>query len=536
MNIIDKTLSVISPSTALKRVAARKKLSAINSFGGSGTGYGRHGASYAKKSLVGWLTSGTSADEDIVDNIEDLRNRSRDLFMGSPLAAGAIKTVRTNVIGSGLMLKSQIDAKYLGLSEEEASEWEETTEREWRLWAESVDCDAERKQTFYQLQSLTLMSAIMSGDVFVTLPIIKRPGSVYDLRVGLIEADRVCNPTDGLVPAGANVLGGVEVGKYGEAIAYWISKFNPDSHPRMNQKPMNEWKRVLAFGATTGRRNVLHIMADVERPAQRRGVPMLAPVVEALKQLARYSEAELMAAVVSGMFTVFIKSNTPNSPLQQMFDPAQQIDQDPRSYELGNGAIVALDENEEVQTANPGRPNTAFDGFVIAISRQIGAALEIPYELLVKNFTASYSASRGALLEAWKMFRMRREWIVGNFCQPIYEEWLTEAVLKGRIKAPGFFDDPAIKAAWCGSDWYGDSQGQLDPLKEATAAKIRVEEGFSTREREAAELTGMDYRKVIAVRRREEEMRRDAGLTSSVQAVVVKQGEKDDDEDDNGND
>ncbi len=325
-------------------------------------------------------------------------------------------------------------------------------------------------------------------------------------------------------------VAGVEVDRYGAPIAYWISKFNPESHPRWNQHTMNEWKRVPAFGAKTGRRNVMQVMADVERPAQRRGVPMLAPVVEALQQLKRYSEAELMAAVVSGMFTVFIKSNTPNSPLTSMFDPAQQIDQDPKSYELGNGAIVALDENEEVQTANPGRPNTAFDGFVIAISRQIGAALEIPYELLVKNFTASYSASRAALLEAWKMFRMRREWIVGNFCQPIYEEWLAEAVLKGRIKAPGFFDDPAIKAAWCGAEWYGDSQGQLDPLKEANAAKVRVEEGFSTREREAAELTGMKYETIHAVRRREESMRRADGLSGTAPASAVKQGEKDDDD------
>ena len=529
MNITDKIVSVISPTAALKRVTDRKKLNVVNSFGGSGTGYGRHGASFAKKSLLGWLSGGASADEDIVDNRETLCARSRDLFMGSPLATGAIKTVRTNVIGSGLMLNAQIDYKYLGMTEDEAREWEENTEREWRLWAETVDCDAERKQTFYQLQSLVLMSALMSGDVFVTLPIIKRPGSVYDLRVGLIEADRVCNPQNN-IPKGANILGGVEVDKYGAPIAYWISKLNPNSHPRWNQKTKNEWKRVLAFGATTGRRNVLQVMADVERPAQRRGVPMLAPVIESLKQLARYSEAELMAAVVSGMFTVFIKSDTPNEPLQQMFDPAQKVDNAPRSYELGNGAIVGLGENESIETANPGRPNTAFDGFVIAISRQIGAALEIPYELLVKNFTASYSASRAALLEAWKMFRMRREWIVGNFCQPIYQEWLSEAILKGRIKAPGFFDDPAIQAAWCGADWYGDSQGQLDPLKEANAAKVRVEEGFSTREREAAELTGMKYDAIHAVRRREEAMRRADGLSGAAPVAGVKQGEKDDDD------
>lgn len=113
------------------------------------------------------------------------------------------------------------------------------------------------------------------------------------------------------------------------------------------------------------------------------------------------------------------------------------------------------------------------------------------------------------------MFRMRREWLVSSFCQPVYEEWLTEAILKGRIEAPGFFDDPAFRAAWCGAEWYGDAQGQLDPLKEAEAAKLRVEEGFSTREREAAELTGMTYDTIIAVRKQEEQARREAGLLSA---------------------
>lgn len=528
MNLLEKTIAFFSPEAALKREYGRKRLEQMS--GPQNSGYGRHGASYAKKSLIGWLSAGQDADADIVDQLSTLRNRSRDLYMGSPLATGALKTVRTNVVGSGLALNAQIDAKFLGLAEEQAREWEENTEREWRLWSESVNCDAERRQTFFQLQSLVLLSALMSGDVFVTMPIIPRKGCAYDLRIGLIEADRVCDP---LTPSTtANVLGGIEVGTYGETVAYWVAKYHPGAIPRIGQDLQQEWKRVLAFGTTTGRRNVLHIMADVERPAQRRGVPMLAPVIEALKQLSRYSEAELMAAVVSGMFTVFVKSNTPDSPLATAFNPAMQVDKDPSAYEMGNGSIVALEEGEEVQIADPSRPNPNFDPFVIAICRQIGSALEIPYELLVKNFTASYSASRASLLEAWKMFRMRREWLVGNFCQPIYEEWLTEAVLKGRVQAPGFFDDPAIRAAWCGAEWFGDAQGQLDPKKEAEAAKIRVDEGFSTREREAAELTGMKYDQIHAVRKREEAMRRADGLSVTSPAQPGPEPDKEEEEKD----
>lgn len=508
MNIFDKVLSRVSPERALKREMARQKLDAIQA-----SGYSRHGASYGRKSLQRWRSKAGDADADIVDNIETLRARSRDLYMGAPIATGAIKTIRTNVVGSGLMLDAQIDAEFLGLTPEKAAKWERDTEREFALWANSVECDAERRQTFVQLQALALLSAILSGDVFVTLPIIKRNGSPYDVRIGLIEADRVCNPL--IIDPTRDVFGGVELDAFGATVAYYVA----DRHPHaLNWRAEAKWKRVVAFGHATGRRNVLHLMCDVERPSQRRGVPLLAPVIESLKQIDRYTDAELMAAVVSGMFTVFIKSKDPDSPLSQAMMPADEIGNDPADYALGNGSIVALDEGEEIQIANPNRPNPAFDGFVLALCRQVGAALEIPYELLLKNFNASYSASRAALLEAWKMFRMRREWLVTNFCQPIYEEWLTEAILKGRVKAPGFFEDPAIRAAWCKADWYGDAQGQLDPLKEAKAAKVRVDEGFSTREREASELTGMKFEAIHAVRKREEEMRRDAGLTAQIVA------------------
>lgn len=72
---------------------------------------------------------------------------------------------------------------------------------------------------------------------------------------------------------------------------------------------------------------------------------------------------------------------------------------------------------ESVEFANPTHPNGSFDKFAVAISAQVGAALEIPSDLLLKSFNASYSASRAALLEAWKAFKMRREWLADDFCR-----------------------------------------------------------------------------------------------------------------------
>lgn len=456
---------------------------------------------YIKNLLsAGGFHSG-SVHEDIHDNLVIIRERSRDLYMGVPLATGALKTYRTKVVGSGLSLKSQIDYQYLKMTEEEASVLESQIEREFELWADSTDCDLTRTDTFYELQQLAFLNWLMSGDVIATLPVTKRKNSAYDLRVCLIEADRLCNPPDKPSTIG-KVIEGVEVDKHGEVIAYHIAKHHPGS--LRNGSDYN-WDRVEAYGKKTGRRNVLHLM-NKERIGQRRGVPILAPVIESLKQLGRYTEAELTAAVVSGYFTVFIEKESAQSNEfdTEVIPKEQQIDtMDPNSVELANGAIVDLAEGEKANVANPGRPNANFDGFVVSICRQIGAALELPYELLVKHFTSSYSASRGALLEAWSAFRMYRDWLATDFCQPIYEEWLSEAVAKGRINAPGFFTDPLIRRCYSKAEWHGPSQGLLNPVQEVNAAVTRVDHGFSTASKEAMEMTDTDYFENMHLRKRE---------------------------------
>lgn len=88
---------------------------------------------------------------------------------------------------------------------------------------------------------------------------------------------------------------------------------------------------------------------------------------------------------------------------------------------------------------------------------------------------------------------MRRKWFVDDFCQPVYEVWLAEAVARGRIKAPGFFADPLIRAAWCGARWIGPVQGSLDPLKEAKAAVLQIQHAIKTHEQITRETGGGDW-------------------------------------------
>lgn len=502
---IDKLVGIFSPRAALGRVSARASMSLLTGGGGAA----HSGASAIRRAFRSWGVTGGDANADNLPESETLRARTRDLYRNNLIARAAIRTVRTNVVGSGLRLNAQIDREFLGLTDEQAEDWERTVEREFCLWAESQFADATLTGNFYELQALVFLSTLQSGDCFALLPWVRHKGCPYDLRVQLVEADRVCNKNFGMDTDAC--AGGIEVDGYGAPTRYWFCTPHPGA---VSVKP-RVWQGIPAFGTRTARRNVLHLF-DRERPEQRRGLPYLAPVIEPLKQLGRYTEAELMAAVVSGMFTVFIETENGDgldgAGLDTLDAGAAGVPGGQDEYKLGAGAIIGLAPGEKANAPNPGRPNTAFDPFVQAIIRQIGAGLEIPFELLMKHFSASYSASKAALLEAWKFFRHRRDWLVHSFCAPVYAEWLTEAIIKGRVNAPGFLEDHAVRAAYLGAEWVGPTMGQIDPLKEVQAAKMRIDETLTTRSREAAELTGADFERVAARRGREEKMRKQYDL------------------------
>lgn len=536
MNIFDRVVEAVSPATALRRETARWKLKSIRAFQDSG--YDESGAARNKNSMRGWLASSRTPQEDIDKNIPVLRQRSRSLYMSAPLAVSAIKTNRTNIVGEGLRLKSTIDADFLRMTPDQAADWQRRAEREFELWAQSKFCDSTRVNNFYEIQQVACMSWLMNGDACVLLEYEKPTRALpYGLRIHLIESDRVSTPNStgnnvylyATDPETKNrIFNGVEVDGNNRVVAYHICS----TYPNSNLYSKKEWKRVKAFGDKTNVPNVLMIY-ETERAEQYRGVPYLAPVIESLKQLTRYSEAEQMAAVINGFFTVFIKSTRGTSEIgfTGVVDEDDRIAADDRNYELGPGVVNVLNPDEEIDIADAKRPSSNFDAFVTSLAKYVGAALEIPVEILTKQFSSNYSASRAALLEAWKAFRMKRAWLAADFCQPVYEIFLSEAIAGNRLKAPGFFLDPLIRKAYCGAQWNGPAQGQIDPVKEVNAAEKRISIGISTRQRETIEMMGGDFDSNVAQLARENQMMKAAGiLPSGINAPENRMPEKSDDE------
>ena len=539
-NLVDRAVRYVAPRAAAKRMQARLQMAAVEGYIG-----GYAGAS-PRRSMARWAAPNADADAASLGDLAALRNRSRDLVRNVPIASGAISTAVNGTVGTGLALQAQPDWEQLGQSPEWAAAWKRRTESEYRLWADSTYCDITRTQNMYGLQALAFRSCLESGDVLVLLPMPERiPGATYRLRVQLIEADRLANPSrsirDGTLHNGNPVFAGVEKDSSGAPVAYHILRNHPG-----NATGVTEWKtdRYEAFHPVNGRRNVLHLF-DRLRPDQSRGVVYLAPVIEMLHQIGKYTDSELMAAVISSFFTVFVKTPAGEAmnPLASAAASASGILPDAESsggedkpLELGNGIVAELAQGEEIEIADPKRPNVAFDAFMMAMFRQVGVALGLPYEVLVKHFTASYSAARAALMEAWRFYLNRRHWLALTFCQPIYEAWLDEAISIGRIQAPGYFANPAIRQAYLACEWIGDAPGSVDPLKEVQAARERIELEVSTRQQETMALTGQVWEDVHAQTVREKNMRDRDGIGSSAPRTTITPSQNPDQDHDDDDD
>jgi lambda family phage portal protein len=471
--------------------------------------------------LINWLNPNQlggrremSADSAIIPDLITLREESQNLARNNSIAAGALKTNVTKVVGTGLRVKAKVDRSVLRLSDEQADAWERAAEREYILATENREIDAERELPMSLLQGLVFLRVLEDGDLLVNLPHINRPGSPYRTKLQLIEAARICNPD--FKPDSETMVAGVQKDSLGAPELFHVISRHPGNlrYPGQGKKQFT-WSQIKAFDRN-GAPLALHLK-DKTRPGQTRGVPYLAPVIELIKQLGRYTDAEVMAAVVTGMLTVFVYNESGNPEFGRAptagdpsGDRSAQID--PTGLELGYGSVIGLRDGQRVEAVGSPRPNTAFDPFFIAITRQIGMCLELPFEVLVKHFTASYSAARAALLDAWEYFKRRRHWLASQFCQPVYEAIITEAVITGRLAAPGFLFDPLLRRAWLGTRWVGDAPGEIDPVKAVEAAKGRVELLLTTLDEERESLIGGDHEAIQPQILREHAWKNDNGL------------------------
>lgn len=452
-------------------------------------------ASMDTRELAGWMPRrASSADADLLPEIGPIRDRARDADRNNGLARGGINTILDNVVGTGLRLSARPNYLALGKPKEWAVEWSQQMEALFHAWWWSTACHAGDTLNGDQLLEQAQRAELMNGDA-LALPLwIPDRGDGYATKIQMVESDRLSNPDNG--PDSSRLRAGVKTDAVGMPLGYWIRNAHPGDSWALFSGDMPKWEFVPRRVPRINRLRVIHYF-NQERSGQSRGKPILTAVLANFKQLDRYIQAEIMAAVVNGMVSGVIETPLDQDGILELFSKDKVAYDKARSesaVRMEAGTLVPLFPGDKLQPFLPQRPASGFGSFVENVGRIIAVGgFDVPYELLFKDFTkTSYSSARASMLEAWRSFNRRRDRLGTGFMDPVYSLFAEEMINAGKIEAPDFYDN---RTAYLRCKWIGPGKGWVDPVREAQAAQIRRDSQLSTQEDECAE-QGRDWREV----------------------------------------
>jgi capsid protein len=439
-----------------------------------------------------------------------LRNRSVDLFETNLYARGIIRRLVTNEINTGLNLEAVPEEVLLGLKEDSLADWSENVENRFALWAnEPALCDYAERSTFGALQVAARMEALISGDVLIVNRVDQRTGLP---KVQLISGSCVQSPFPG--PAGVRIDHGVERDAQGRHVAYWITQ-------QVAGTIVPQFRRLPAYGEKSGRRLAWLLYGTDKKLDDVRGKPILALVLQSLKEIDRYRDSVQRKAVINSMVAMFLTKTQDKPGTRSISGGAIRRGTETTTAGDGTGRSFRIAEQipgmvfEELQQGEEpkGFPSTGtderFGAFEEAVIQAVAWANEIPPEILTLSFNSNYSASQAAINE-FKMYLNRVRTDFGDcLCTPIYREWLLAEVAAKRVEARGLleaFRDPSqydVFGAWVASDWSGHIKPAVDLSKLVAGYTQAIEQGLMTRARAARELFGMRFSKAIQQLERE---------------------------------
>lgn len=463
-------------------------------------------ADQGAQALWGWYPSLRSADAEWLGERTISIARIRDLERNEGWASAGIDREVDMMVGAALRLNAKPDAEALGLSPDEAHDLGRTIQSRWNDWAGDpiFRCDAERQLGFSGLAALVAREFVGIGEGLAVLRWLPRPGWPYATAVHVIDPDRLSNP-DGR-PDSDTLRGGIERDQNGAPIAYHVRRAHPSDLFSATGDAWR-WDRIPRWDAVGDweRPKVLHVY-DKRRPGQSRGVSRLVAALSKLRMLSRYSEAELKTAVINATIVGAIYTQLGadyaaerlgNDAAGVGTDWDSFLDQRAGFYEksrrvMEDARFLTLFPSDKLDLNTQPRQTAGLPAFQTAFLQAFAATLGISYEQLSMDWSrTNYSSARAALNEVWRSVMRLRAILVFSFAMPVYAAWLEEALDAGEIEAPrgtpSFYEAPA---AWLRSEWIGPGRGYIDPVKEAQAAKLRIDARISTLEREAAEQGG----------------------------------------------
>jgi lambda family phage portal protein len=436
-----------------------------------------------------------------------LTGRSRKAVMDNPRAAILVTAFVAEVIGTGLrphFRHENVDTRRL--LESEFALWTKQSSATRRLGS---DGKPDSFQDFFCQQALVCRNVVEAGEGFGRLRYrqaadLSPSGLRVPLQIELIEPEQLpfWKMSGEQMGAGNIIRAGIEFNQIRERVAYHFYR----EHPGDSSIWPNSFEVTRVPSG-----DVLQVMEFI-RGNQIRGITALAPILVALSDLDDFDDATRYRQRLGAYLFGWRKTMTPDDSNINLTNTAGN-DSAPAgsSYtEMAPGQLNILDVNASEEFdfyAHPGVENTYKD-FMRVQDQLLATAGRITYDMFTGDASqASFSSQRARLVNlrrTWRQFQ--RSVIEHQFCRPIIKPWLDAAALANVIDARDYKKN---QEDYLNVEWLPEPWAYVDPVKDITALRMKVESSFMSREQAVASF-GDDVEEVDAAIKRDHD--REAAL------------------------
>lgn len=455
MTWLDNTIGWVSPEWGARRLAYRARLDIA-----------RRGYDAARRDhrTLSWKAAGSSANAEIAESEDIVRNRSRDLGRNNGWATQILDTFADHSVGTGI----------IGAPTGLRARNQQRVTAGWANWSEVCDHDGD-----HDLPGLFWLAAKGMGESGAALIRMRRlqfdaSVSVAPLSLQVLEPDFLDPLKSGTVRGGGLIDRGIEYDALGRKVAYWLLPHHPGD--------VAAWRSRTMVSERVPADEVVYLYQKL-RPGQDRGMPLLAPAVMTLRDLDSYFDAELVRKRIESCLAGFIE--TPDDDLQLGTNGNETRDQQQVKYgklvdKFEPGMMTRLRPGEKI-TINTPSNSQGVSEFAQLHLREAAAAAGVMYEHATGDFsTVNYSSWRAGH-HGFRRRMERVQWhvIVHKLCRPVQARW-KEASRAAALLPSSDFGWRWTPPGFISVDPYKDAQADLANLRmgKVTLPQLVEERGY----------------------------------------------------------
>ncbi len=471
----------------------------------------RKGFEAAKQSFLrnNWTVGNSRIDADIYNDQERLVQLARNLEQNNPIMKKYLTEREINVVGpSGFSVNSQAK-DYNGTQMVLDVIGNKVVEDSFKKWGKARYCDITGKHSFVEMQRILEKTRARDGEVLIRIirgKATKENPFGYSLQ--LLDPQRLDISYNTNLDNGNIVKMGCELNQFGKVVAYHLrlkeqqSVINGSYHTALRER-VDAKDIIHKFKATSAE--------------QTRGYPEGANTFSLMADLAEFMTAALYAAKVGASSSIYLQRTDEgtDTTITALADVVEE-DEDLEKFimEVDPGSIRLLPKGTEMRTFDAKYPESNFVNYVQFMLKQIASGLNVSYFVLANSLeSVNYTSSRTGLISERDGYKREQEWFIENILEPIYEDWLETAMLNNAIKLNSGSVIPVTKLDKFLSSykWFGRRWQWVDPLKDATANIMLIENGLASRTQILAE-QGIEYEDILADIKYEEQLRETYGV------------------------